>query len=325
VFYIGGEQELAQRNCFCDLTNSGRSSLRLIIESAQLRNKRVLLPNFLCEVIIDVLQEYQVAFDFYKVDKHFQFELPSDLDNFDALYLIKYFGHVSDSFNQSISTFEGSIIVDDVFSPYPHILERQGLWFSFNSLRKISAVADFSLLYSNSPLSAVNKESLDKFASLKYQAKHHKYDYLNWQTGNEQRYLDLFALAEDIMDSHRGIFKPSTASIIEVVDFFARLKNDATTRQANYLLLASLLPELVVDIDSKFYSFAPLLLANRDAVRLRLMKHDVFLAVHWPSVDAVDNALSGSILSVPLDPRYTQDDILQLCGLIKTIGNNGNT
>ena len=316
MFYMGGEQELAKSKCYHDVTNSGRSSLRLIIESADLRGKRILLPSFLCEVIVDVFTEYEVNIDFYDINTNFEFQLPKDLIHYDALYLIKFFGGTGDSFCDSISRFKKCIIIDDVFSPYPHVLERQPLWFSYNSLRKISPVADFSLLYSNYPIADIGKADLASFALLKYEAKDLKNSYLKDKIGDENKYLALFEKAEEILDRSRGIYRPSEKSIIEAINFFSRRDIESSVRKSNYQYIKSLLPELLLDIETEFYSFAPILLSNRDEIRRKLMEENIFLAVHWPKSELIPNRLSDSIISIPLDTRYSHEDFKRLYGFI---------
>lgn len=314
---MGGEQELSQCRYYRDVTNSGRSSLRLLIESGNLRGKRVLLPNFLCDIIISVFSEYDVDIDFYDVNVNFEFQLPIDLTSYDALYLIKFFGGTNSSFFESISRFKKCIIIDDVFSPYPHVLERQALWFSYNSLRKISPVADFSLLYSNHPIVKIDKEVLPSFSALKYEAKTLKSNYLKNGMGDENTYLELFFKAEGILDSSHGIYRASETSIIEAINFFSRLDIEFETRKSNYNQIKSLLPELLLDVETEFYSFAPILLSNRDEVRRTLMAENIFLAVHWPKCEQVFNKVSEHIISIPLDCRYGSENFEQLCRFIK--------
>ncbi|WP_392340481.1 hypothetical protein [Moritella marina] len=318
MHHVGGEQELAQQGHFRELTNSGRASLRWIIESAQLQSKRLLLPDFLCEVILDVLAEYNIDVDFYSVDSQLGYQLPDDVSDYDALYLIKYFGATTASFACAVATFKQCIIVDDVFSPYPQVLDIRQSWYSFNSLRKISAVADFSMLYSNQRLKPLDVKPLIEFATLKYQAKQYKYDYLNTAQGEEQTYLNLFNQGESCLDTHKGIFSPSSRSVLESIDFYKYLDDERALRRKNYAVVCELLSEYSLPIQSDCYSFAPLLLPSRDAVRRRLMGHNIFLAVHWPEAKVVVNQLSHSILSIPLDSRYSEHDINVICQYIRS-------
>ena len=53
---IGGELCLKDEDSKIFFTNSGRSSLRLFLRNID-KNKKILIPNFLCEVIVKILEE----------------------------------------------------------------------------------------------------------------------------------------------------------------------------------------------------------------------------------------------------------------------------
>ena len=55
---FGGEIELKGADSYYEHTISGRSSLRLIIESANLQNKSFLVPEYVCDVVLLVLEEF---------------------------------------------------------------------------------------------------------------------------------------------------------------------------------------------------------------------------------------------------------------------------
>lgn len=319
---VGGEVELAPHKYKQALTNSGRASLRLIIESAGLEDKHILLPDYLCKIIVDVLNEYHIRYTTYKIDLKFGFCLPDDLEKFDALYLIKYFGSKTFSYLEACKSFRGCLIVDDVFSPMPEVLDRNAQWYSFNSLRKISSVSDFSLVYSNSDISPLVVSELQSFSNMKYEAKYKKYNYLHKEIGSEDAYLSLFNSAEAILDSKIGIYKPSADSLIAAINFYSQLEQERLVRLNNYSKVKSLIPDKLIEIESNFYSFSPLILNNRDVVRENLMNERIFLAVHWPNFGVNQNKLSESIISIPLDSRYTAADMIRVCDLILKLDGN---
>lgn len=315
MFYIGGEPETDRPKYYQDLTNSGRSSLRLIIESANLAGKHILLPDFLCQIIIDVLEEYEITYDLYSINYDFEFELPDDTSSYDALYLIKYFGSKTSSFINACQLFEQCLIIDDVFSPFPEELTRNGPWFSYNSLRKITPIADLSFIYSNVQLVSINKSKLSSFSTIKFRAKHKKFDYLKKGVGTEKQYLDLFNKAENILDNGKGIYYPSNDSLILAMKYFGKLEEERILRKRNYNLVKELLPDITIPINSDFHSFAPILLDNRNQIRSKLMADNIFLAVHWPA-DSVRSLINDKVLSLPLDSRYNESDIKTMCSLI---------
>lgn len=230
---IGGEQELSSSDLFYGVTNSGRSSLRWILESMNLRGKRILVPDFLCQIVIDVLREYEIEITFYNVDEELSFQLNGKEAEFDALYVIRYFGYDSGAFEQTLSKLYTATIIDDVFGIEPPTIESEQHWCYFNSLRKISFVADYSQVTSNKPLKLVKKKILDTFAQSKYLAKEQKFSYLNSGNGSDEEYLHQFNLGESILNESKDIYQASDSSIYHATRFCQFLKNETDIRQRN--------------------------------------------------------------------------------------------
>ena len=326
---IGGEQELEDEGLYCGVTNSGRSSLRWIIRSMSLQGKRVLAPDYLCQVVIDVLHEFDIDIHFYRVEDNFEFSLPSDLSKFDVIYLVKYFGHQSDSLKRLFKTSHTPIIIDDVFGVSPPVVDISAHWCYFNSLRKVSEVTDYSQIHSNVPLLTVAKEDNEVFSSGKLLAKYKKFDFINNAVGSESSYLSAFNIAEEALDLNKGICRPSDNGITLSGKFFSRLEGEKKHRVKNQKVVLETLSKCkginVIDIDADLYSFQPIIIEScRDEIRKELFNHNVFLAVHWPKVSGSMSSLPERVLSIPLDSRYSESDMKELCyliiSLIKKVG-----
>jgi hypothetical protein len=279
-----------------------------------------LVPDFICEVVIRILEEYQLDITFYSIGKDFEFNLPKDCESYDALYIVRFFGSSNNSFIESIKSFSNLVIIDDVFSESPYVPERKAGWYSFNSLRKISAVSDMSFLYSNRTIDKVTDE-LVSFSELKYKGKHIKYRAINESKvlSYEAKYLKYFNDGEYALDRCCGIFKPSTTSILESLIFMKSIDVERVIRFKNYKVVTELISDIAMDIKSDFYSFAPIYVENRDEIIKKLRAYRVFLPVHWPRVDGRFNNLSDNIISIPLDSRYDMDDIRFVCLTINSI------
>ncbi|HHQ4511306.1 TPA: hypothetical protein ACSPZ9_001668, partial [Aeromonas hydrophila] len=61
------------------------------------------------------------------------------------------------------------------------------------------------------------------------------------------------------------------------------------------------------------------LLNKRDEVRHELMRDSIYLAIHWPAIEQSENNLSDKLLSLPLDSRYTKEDIERICNIINRV------
>lgn len=317
---IGGEQELKSDGCYYGVTNSGRSSLRWAIHSMSLQEKIVLVPDFVCQIVVDVLLELDIKVRFYQVRDDLEIILPKEQQDISAIYLVKYFGHESYSFNKLIENSKVPLIIDDVFGVDMPKIVAQVQWCYFNSFRKITAVADFSQLISNEPLAKLDQERLTKFSVLKYQAKSEKYLYLETFLGKESGYLSLFSEAENLLDECSGVYEPEAKSVFMACQFYKHYLDEQKARVDNLKTAkAALKTEQFINITSQFPSFLPLVLVNRDKIRKALAEHSIFLAIHWPKIKQSPSRLPERILSLPLDGRYTKEDIEHICTLIRAL------
>ena len=111
---IGGEAELKKIDMNEYITDSGRSSLRLILQ--KLKKKKFLIPNYLCEIILKILNEYEVNYSFYNIKKNLSIDNKSIIkQSYDAIYIINYFGKKHNIAN--IIDEEKFVIEDNVFLP----------------------------------------------------------------------------------------------------------------------------------------------------------------------------------------------------------------
>ncbi|PIW60930.1 hypothetical protein [Shewanella sp. CG12_big_fil_rev_8_21_14_0_65_47_15] len=324
---IGGEAEYAQPN-FEAITQTGRSSLRLIIESAKLQAKHVALPDYLCEVIIDIFKEYQSKIHFYPVNQDLSLDYSALPKHFDVLYIINYFGmDLGKKLTLPLSAGH-TLIIDDVFYPMPRMIEIDTACYAFNSLRKISKLADGSLIRANRPLllELITGATNSPFSTLKYSAKalKHRFIYQHIEPQiplSEQRYLTKFEQAERLLDSQKNIVAVSMQSQIMAMEFYRQLQDETQTRRENYLCLKQLLANNLLQIDTDFYSFSVLKHARKSELKKYLASQSIYLPTHWPVSESnylkSINNISINWLSIPLDARYTIQDMERLAKAIQ--------
>ncbi len=315
---IGGEPEVCPPGYRRYLTNSGRASLRFIVEAGNLSGKRILLPNYLCGVILDVIEQYDMRYELYDIQSDLSVDIASLGKEFDVIYIINYFGmNLGEKIIPDIPE-EKSVILDDVFLPIPTVIDRKGEWYSFNSFRKISQLADGSIIFTNTDLDERKIEycTLTQFSEKKYMAKHQKYMYLVKGDGTEEQYLELFRGGEEELELQEEIKGMSTDSQIEMAKFFMNMEKEKKTRKDNYNIVVERMKENAIEIETSFYSFAPIMLKQRDKTRKELAEKRIYLPVHWPQIPGKVNRIGDKILSLPLDSRYTEQDMNRICDAI---------
>ena len=147
---IGGEVELEISELNEYFTDSGRSSIKLILN--RLKGKIFLIPNYICEIIVKIFDEYEAEYSFYNINKDFSIDEESITNKqYDVLYIINYFG-MNHKISNIIKTNK-MVIEDNVFLPIFSNYQSCHKWVGFNSFRKISPLADGSLIKSSFSLS----------------------------------------------------------------------------------------------------------------------------------------------------------------------------
>jgi len=299
---IGGELEVKKLPYSLYFTDSGRSSLRLFIRSGN-QNRKFLLPNFFCSVIENVLKEEGICYEFYEVNNDLSINQNSILKKeYDVLYLINYFAKQS---SLEFIVEDAIVIEDNVF--LEDFTNTQGYkqWFSFNSYRKISALSDGSMIKTNITLDANLIENREApFVEIKEDAKVLKYLFLETAKASlEEEYLQKFAEAEQFLDTQKKIYRISNTSIYRLQK--EELIQKRVLLQERFLKVYETFKEYAIVFNAEVYTFAPLLLKNRDVVREKLRQRGIFLAVHWPK-STQNNPLYDTIISIPLFLHYDE-------------------
>lgn len=299
---IGGEAELAKEEYNIYYTDSGRSSLRLILRS--LKGKIIALPNYLCSTITEVLEDENIEYIYYNVSGDFKVDLLSLGVNFDVLYVIDYFGITHDYLSGNKMLNDKIVIEDNVFSPFIENTCIFNKWISFNSYRKFSFCAEGSMIKSTLKLN--QNEIITTFAPFieeKYKAKELKFNYINNQMHSEEEYLDLFKSSEQILDNQQDIFFPSDLGIANIIKFNQDLFKEMVQRELNYETLKNKINSPLYQF-IRFKSFFVFSCENRNELRKHLFQDNIFLPIHWPNTLNINNPLYNNLLSVPVDSRY---------------------
>lgn len=307
---IGGELELKSLDFNTYFTDSGRSSIRLFLK--KYKNKRFLLPDFLCKVIIDVFEEQRVRYKLYKIEEDLSINLKSiDNRDYDVLYIIDYFGTPHKNLKK-IANKDKILIVDGVFSFNPVYSYDFKKWFLFNSFRKTTPLADGSIIKTNLSLKESNIRKKDApFTKSKYDAKSIKYNYLLKNKGEESEYLELFGRGESLIDRQKDIFTISKQSNYHLIEFAKSYSLECKKRELNYKFLKKLFKEYILKRTINDYSYIILYLEDRDELRKYLFSKNIFLPVFWPFF-GIRNRLYDKIIAIPLFSKYSEDDYIRI-------------
>jgi hypothetical protein len=122
-----------------------------------------------------------------------------------------------------------------------------------------------------------------------------------------------------IRETHLIAESSSRSNVIYFQDITLAHKYDwnkiLVRRKENASLLRHLIANLQLHILESSELFVMIELKNRDYVREKLRLSQIFAPVHW--INSLDAHKSKSILSLPIDQRYSTTDMTRIADTIK--------
>lgn len=313
---------------------SGRACLKAIITAEELAGKTVLLPAYLCDSVLLPFKEKKVKMIFYRVNH----QLIIDRDDLfekikkekpDAVVIIHYFGWIQPRVETIIKRMRkqrpNCVVIEDLVQSYLTSYQPRGDYW-FNSYRKFLPVADGAFVAGKKKIGQPAESAASGVRLMAMLLKNMPcMKQVAWRLfrNHEQR------------EVNRGIRSMSRFSryIIKRVDEEA-VKN---IRRNNYQHLALLFAKEAgkeTDIPVLFPKLPdgvcplglPIIVKNRDAVQQRLIRKKIYCPVHWDlpadinkKKFPVSHAVSEHILTIPIDQRYTKEDMEWIAQCLKKI------
>lgn len=286
--------------------NCGRNCLAYLIRAKGI--KKIALPYFLCHTVKDVCFSYHVQVKFYHVDNYF-LPLNLSIDKDEWLYLVNYYGQISTDKIKSISQIYKNLIVDYTQAYFAKPLEGID---SIYSCRKFFGVADGAFLYTDKILN----ESIDYDESYK-----RMFFILGRYERTAQEFYE-YSVNNNEMFSEEPIKRMSklTRNLLHGIDY-ERVKHKRTQ---NYEYLSKRLKginQLELHEVGGAFSY-PCMVNNAADIRKNMIKKGIYIPVLWGNVleeaekDSWDYRLADSILSLPCDQRYGNDEMEIICSTL---------
>lgn len=280
--------------------------------------KRILLPGFICESVVQAVAEIGVTTAFYDVSG--DLDAAVECRQGDGLVVVHYFGWPSRMISGA----------DWIIEDYSHALlstfEPKPGHFTFFSARKFSGMnaGGWCSIDAQSTLAA--DDGLDNVLNVLVRGQELKREYLNRGCEEadeeaEHTYLAAFDTVESYFDGAcDALAMPERVrSGIDEEDWL-RIRS---VRRRNWFVLHQILdgrvPGLFENLPDEVCPLGYILRLGskrRDRVRAGLMKSNVYTAVHWPPLSQVTpedcpgaTRLTEEILTLPVDHRYGEDDM----------------
>lgn len=287
--------------------NLARNSLVYVIKSRKI--KKLHIPYYLCDSV-NIATKY-CTIEYYKVNKQFLPEIEENLDENEYIYIVNYFGLISNDKITKLKKIYKNIIVDNVQAFFQKPINGVDTIYS---CRKFFGVPDGSYLYTNKRLDEKLEEdsSIDRFKHILGRTEKNASEYYEEYKKNEEL-LGRILLKE---------MSKSTEAILSGIDY----KKDMNIRTKNFKYLNNKLKNInMLKLTNIKGAFAyPLYINDAPKVRDVLIKNKIYVPILWPNVirenkDNLAYDYANNILPIPCDQRYDIKDMNKIIKLVKGI------
>ena len=279
--------------------NCGRSCLAYLIEAKQI--KKLLLPYFMCDSVLQLCEKYHVQMRFYHIGRDL---LPVGAvpaaDEW--LYVMNYYGQLPEGYPAQLKAQYGRVIADYAQA---YFLPPEAGVDTLYTCRKFFGVADGAFLYTDcAPARAYGTDE--------------SFDRMRFLLGRYERTASEF-YAEYSANNHRFAEAPVlymsrlTANLLHAVDYDA-VKRRRTENFAQYHAALGAVNQLSLRETEGAFAY-PLLVENGAELRAALQQKKIYIPTLWPNVvhdnpaDSTEYDMAKNILPLPCDQRYGAEEI----------------
>jgi len=290
--------------------NTGRNAFEYVLKTK--RYKRVHIPYFTCEVMLEPLKKLGIPFQYYTIDEQLDPVLDFEVGADECLLYTNYFGLKQETVLRLSKQFR-NLVIDNSQAFFSAPLEEVD---TFYSCRKFFGVPDGAYLHLNSAqrIKLERDVSFERFSHL----------VKSIDLGIENGYQD-FLNNNDAL-SNQPIKRMSALSqkIMAGIDY----KTCRYRRNSNFMYLHDFLES------RNDYSFdasqvnGPMiypLLTSSTTLRNKLLEKQIYVASYWPNVLAwttkkmYEYYLTSHLIALPIDHRYTHADMKRILNVLKTV------
>lgn len=291
------------------LLNCGRNCLAYLIEARNI--KKIHLPYFICDSVIEVCRKYDIDVSFYNISCKF---IPTQMDikEDEWLYVVNYYGLLNEKVQREIVNNHRNVIIDNSQAYFSNPIEHVDTIYV---CRKYFGVADGAILCTDS----VIPRKLEKDKS---------YNRVHFVLGRfEGNASDFFSEAK----TNNDFFKDEpikemsklTYNMLHAIDY-NKVKDVRTKNWAVLNAGLEKINRLNLENIKGGYMF-PLMLRNANMVRKKLIEKKIYIPILWPDVlermpaKSVEHQLAQEILPLPCDQRYDENDMMYIIKEINKI------
>lgn len=288
--------------------NTGRNCLEYILKAREY--KKVYLPYYTCEVVLEPFKKLDIPFEFYHIGINLEIRDRFTLKADEALLYVNYYGLKQRYVEQLAEKTGERLIVDNTQAFYAKPIEGID---TFYTCRKFFGVPDGSYLYI--------EKKLDE--ELEQDLSYDRMTFLNKRIdlGAEAAYGDFQTLSKSLVGQPIKRMSNLTQRLMQGIDYIGIAKQ----RRDNYIRLHTVLGKsnkLNLPLDEDAVPMVYPYLAPVKGLREKLIENKVFVARYWPNVldwttqDDIEYLLAYQMQPLPIDQRYGKDEMNAIGNLI---------
>ena len=289
--------------------NTGRNCLEYILRAKGY--KKVYLPYYTCEVVLEPFAKLGIEYEFYHIDIHLEIRDQFDLKADEALLYVNYYG-LKQSYVESLAVKVGEqLIVDNTQAFYAKPIKGID---SFYTCRKFFGVPDGAYLYTDKLLDVELEQDLsyDRFMSLTKRI----------DIGAEAGYTDFRELSKSLVGQPIKRMSNLTQRMMQGIDYSVVAKQ----RRENFIQLNKELGSsntLDLPLEDDAVPMVYPYLTSSEGIREKLIDNKVFVARYWPNVlewtvmGDIDYLLAYQMQPLPIDQRYRVKEMNRISTIIK--------
>jgi len=287
--------------------NTGRNALEYILRIK--KPKKIFLPALSCDALYTPLERLNLEFEFYNVNSEYEpiFDYKKIGENDYFLY-INYYG-LKNNFAKKLAQKVRNLILDNTQAFFGIIPENVP---TFNSLRKFFGVPDGALLF-----------NIDEQIDLEKDQSAERFFYLikRLEQNSEDVYPLYRKVEEELNNVELKIVSQSTKKVFESIALVEH-KNIRTKNFEHYHQSFKSINKLNLEI-AEGPHFYPLYIENGAEIKKKLVKEGIFIANFWPNVfdnpntSEIEQNLVKNVLPLPIDSRYSKEDISNIISKVK--------
>ena len=298
--------------------NLGRTALKYLISNR--RYKKIYLPYYICNSVIEACEKSGVEIKFYYIDKDMCPLLEREPENNACVYLVNYYGQTTDSQVREYQNKYKRIIMDYVHAFYQQPLKGIDTLYS---CRKFFGLPDGA--YLSSDIFEENSLPID------YSSTRMTHILGRYEKEGSQYYQTMLNNASSLREEPVKKMSRLTHNLLRGIDYSLVRKK----REDNY----SKLEEKLGRYNKKRFSKPkgpmcfPFYVKGGELLRKRLVLNHIYIPVYWRDVmlrmskSTVEYDYAENILALPCDQRYgtsemewMADKIIELLTMAETNG-----